>query len=239
MPGQTYDKERVSLNLARLKKAGQVFEIDIDTNLALDYKTGKNIDIKDILRVEKIFSDAKKGMLASEIQMRQLFGTSDALEVAKIILEKGEIQLTTEYRNKLREQRKKQIIDIIHRNGVDPKTHLPHPITRIENALEEAKFHVDEFKPVQKQVEEALKSLRSILPIKFEIKEIAVKIPAKYAAKSYSIVKSFGKILKDEWQKDGSWVVMLEIPGGLEGDFYDKINALCHGNIESRILKTR
>ena len=239
MAGQIFNKERVHFNIARLKKGGQFFEIDVDADMAIAFKEGKNIDIKDVLKVQKIFSDVKKGLTASENQMKTLFGTSDVLEVAKIIIEKGELPLTAEYKNRLREQKKKQIIDIIHRNGVDPRTHLPHPISRIESAIEEAKIKIDEFKPVQKQVQEVLKEIRAILPIKFEIKEIAVRIPSQYAAKSYGIVNAFGKILKDEWESDGSWIVVIEMPAGLEEDFYEKINALCHGEIESKVLNIR
>ena len=53
-----------------------------------------------------------------------------------------------------------------------PTTHTPHPVTRIELALEEAKFHVDEFTSVEEQLQEALKKLRPIIPIKFEVKEV-------------------------------------------------------------------
>lgn len=239
MTGQTFDKERVSLNLARLKKGGKTYEIDVNSELALSFKGGASVDIKDVLKVEKIFYDCKKGLEASPTEMQSLFGTSDPLEVAKIIIKEGDVQLTAEYRQKLRDKKKKQIINMIHRNAVDPKTHAPHPPQRIENAMEEAKFHVDEYKPVNKQVEEVIKKIRPILPIKFEIKEIAVKIPAEHAAKSYSTVKNFGKILREDWQQDGSWVVVVEMPGGLEQDFYDAINKVCHGNIESKVLKTR
>ncbi len=239
MVGTTFDKEKISLNLARLKKGGKTFEIDVNSELALAFKGGSSIDIKDVLKVEKVFYDAKKGLEASPTEMQQLFNTSDPLEVAKIIIKEGEVQLTAEYRAKLKEIKKKQIINMIHRNAVDPKTHAPHPPQRIENAIEEAKYHIDEYQSVQKQVEEVLKKIRPILPIKFEMKEIAVKIPADYAAKSYSTVKNFGKLLKEDWQSDGSWVVVIEIPGGLENDFYDAINKVCHGNIESKVLKTK
>ena len=195
--------------------------------------------MKDILAAMRIFSDAKKGMEASETAMKQIFGTSDAIEVAKTIIQKGEIQLTQEYRERLREDKRKQIITIIHRNGVDPKTHLPHPPQRIENAFIEAKIHVEEFKPVQEQVQEALKKLRPILPIKFEVKEIALKIGPEYAPKCYSTVKSFGTMLREEWQSNGYWVVVVELPGGMENDLYDKLNKICHGNVESKILKIK
>tara|TARA_Y100000310_G_scaffold144031_1_gene143363 strand:- start:4289 stop:5008 length:720 start_codon:yes stop_codon:yes gene_type:complete len=239
MTGITCDKERVSLDIARLRKEGKDFEICIDPDKALSLKNGGNIDIRDVLVVEKIFSDAKKGLEASEKDIKGVFGISDIFDIAKIIVKKGDIPLTTEYRNKLREQKRKQIIQIIHRNGVDPKTHISHPITRLENAIESAKVHIDENKPVQAQVQEILKKIRTILPIRFEVKEIAVKIPADYAPKSYSIIHSFGKIIKEEWQKDGSLVSVVEIPGGLEEDFHQKLNGLCHGEVESKVLTTK
>ncbi|MBS3102831.1 ribosome assembly factor SBDS [Candidatus Woesearchaeota archaeon] len=225
--------------IARLKSNNQLFEILVDCDMALALKEGKNISLKDVLAADKIFSDAKKGLEASENAMKQIFGTSEPEEVAKIIIKKGEIQLTREHRANLRERKRKQIINMLHVNGVDPRTHLPHPPQRIENALEEAKFHVEEFGQVHEQVQEALKKLRPILPIKFEVKEISVKIPAQFAAKSYQVLSMFGTKLREEWQNDGSLLTVLEMPGGLESDFYDKINSLTHGNVETKVLKIK
>lgn len=226
-------------NIIKLKTHGQNFEILADSTKALAVKSGANIDMRDVLAAQKIFTDARKGMIASPNSLKTSFGTDDTLEAAKIIIQKGEIPLTAEYKQSLREKKKKQIIDIIHRNAVDPKTHTPHPPQRIESALEQAKFHIDEVKDINKQVEEALKVLRAILPIKFEIKEIAAKIPPQYAAKSYPILNSFGKKIREDWQTDGSLVVVLEMPGGLEEDFHNKLNTLCHGDVETKILNVR
>lgn len=225
--------------IARLKEQGHNFEILVDCNNALALREGRTDDIRGILAAMRVFSDAKKGMEASEIAMRQIFGTSDVEEVAKTIIRKGDIQLTQEYREKLREEKRRQVISTIHRNGVDPKTHLPHPPQRIENAFAEAKFHVDEFRPVQEQVSEALKKLKAILPIKFEVKEIAVKISPEFAPKCYSTVRMFGSLIREEWQNNGYWVAVVELPGGMENDFYDKLNKICHGNVESKVLKIK
>ena len=225
--------------IAKLKTQGHNFEILVDCNNALALKEGRQMDIHDVLAVMKVFSDSRKGLEASETAMKQIFGTNDFEEVSKIIIQKGEIQLTQEYREGLRQEKRKQIIDIIHRNGVDPKTHLPHPPQRIENAFLEAKIHVDEFRPVQEQVQDTLKKLRPILPIKFEVKEIGIKIPPEFAPKCYSTVKSFCTILREEWQSNGYWIAVVELPGGMENDFYDKLNKICHGNVESKLLKTK
>lgn len=239
MTGITYDKERVQLNLARLSKGSQRFEIVVDPDLAVEFKNGKQVDIKEVLKSEEIFSDAKKGMLASENIIQQVFNLTDPMQVAKKILEQGEVQITAEHREKLREEKRNRIIDIIHKNGVDPKTHLPHPASRLENAFKEANIRIDEYKTAEDQIQDILKELRAVLPIKFELKEVAVKIPPEYAAKSYSTVKMFGTMLREEWQTDGSWSVVIELPAGLETDFYDKINSLTHGNVETKVLNTK
>ena len=225
--------------IARLKTHGQSFELLVDCDNALALREGREIALRDVLAAMNVFSDAKKGIAASESAMKQIFGTSELEEVARQIIKKGEVQITQEHREKIREQKKKQAIDIIHRNGVDPKTHSPHPITRLENALKEAKFHFDERKPVQEQVQEALKALKPILPIRFEIKEISVKISPAYAPKCYSAIKSHGTILKEEWQSNGYWNAVVEIPGGMESEFYDRLNKLCAGNVECKVIRTR
>lgn len=225
--------------IARLKAEGSNFEILVDCANALAVKEGKSVDMHDVLAAMQIFSDAHKGLVASEHAIKQIFGTNDVSEVASQIIHKGEIQLTQEYRENLREEKRKQIVAIIHRNGVDPKTHMPHPPQRIENAFAEAKFHVDEFKPVQQQVQDALKVLRPVLPIKFEVKELAIKITPEFAPKCYSIIKMFSTILREEWQTNGNWVAVVEIPGGMESDLYDKLNKICHGNLEIKVLKVK
>ena len=94
MKGETYDKERFSVNLARLKKGNEKFEVVINSDAAIDFKQGRISDIRAALVNEKIFSDAKKGMHASEKLMQSFFKTTDSLKVAEIIIKQGEIQLT-------------------------------------------------------------------------------------------------------------------------------------------------
>lgn len=226
------------INTARLKKGSDTFEIVIDPEKAIAARHGK-ADIREALKVPKVFSDAKKGMLASEARMQALFGTTDPLEVAKKIVTDGDIQVTAAYREQLREQKRRQIVDFIRRNGVDPRTHAPHPAARIEAAMVEAKVRVDEFKAADQQVQEVLKALRPILPIKFETKEIEITLPAQWASKAYSVLKQFGKVLSEAWQSDGSWKGTIELPGGMEQELYDKLNALTHGEVLANVIAVR
>jgi ribosome maturation protein SDO1 len=230
-------KERVHFNTARLKKGGDTFEVAIDPDLAIAFKSKKPVDIKDILKSEHIFYDVKKGLIASEDQMNAIFETRDVLKIAEFILLHGELQLTNDYRHKLYEDKKKKIIDIITRNGVDPKTHLPHPKTRIENAISEAKVTFDYYKSAEDQIQDVLKLLMKVLPIRFETVKVEVKIGSKYASKMYGVVSSFGKIIHDAWLPDGTWLVVIELPAGMQNDFYEKLNALTHGDVSTNIVK--
>lgn len=225
--------------IARLTSHGQHFEILVDCDAALAVKEGKPLEIRNVLAAMKIFSDAHKGMEVSEKQLEGVFNTSNIEEAAAQIIKKGEVQLTQEHREKLRDQKWRQIVSMIHVNGVDPKTHNPHPPERIETALRDIKFHVDEFHSVQQQVQDALKKLKVVLPIKFEIKQVEVKIGPNYAGKTYPIVKKFGTLLKDEWMNNGYWHGLVEIPGGLEADLYDKLNDATHGEVEVNVVKVK
>jgi ribosome maturation protein SDO1 len=231
--------EKLHLNLARLKTGGENFEISVNADKAIDFKSGRHIEIREVLQAEKIFSDAHKGLVASEHLLEKIFNTSDPLEVAKIIIQKGEIQLTAEYRERLREEKRKKIIFLIQRNGINPDNDLPHPPQRIENALIEAKVKIDENKKAEDQVQEIVKKIRLVLPIRFEVREIQIRIPAQYAAKSYSLLKNFGTVLKDEWQNDGSLLSIVEIPAGLQQDFFDELNKMTRGEVETKLLKSK
>ena len=236
---QLYEKEKIHINVARLRVGGEKFEVVIHPDTAIEFKNGGPVDIRDVLVSEKIFTDAHKGMHASEKEMKARFDTSDALEVAKIILAKGEIQLTAEHREKLREEKRKRIINIIHRNSIDPRTNLPHPPLRIENAMEEAKVRINEFKKAEDQIQEIVKALMPIMPIRFETRELEVIIPPEYAAKNYSLAKNYGRVLREAWNNDGSLSINLELPAGMQQDFYDAINKATHGNVQIKVLRSK
>jgi len=229
----------MTFNLARLKKGSDMFEIVVNPDQAIYFRHHPEANIRDALVYPKIYSDAKKGLLASEQRMQAVFTTSDPLEVAKQILIKGEIQVSAEYRKQLMEQKRKRIIDIIRKQGVDPRTGAPHPLPRIESALDQAKVRIDEYKAPELQVPEILKALRPILPIKLVTKELNVIVPAQYAPKAYPVIKSFGKVLKERWGADGSWNGNVEIPGGLETEFYDRLNKLTHGDAQTTLVTTK
>jgi ribosome maturation protein SDO1 len=222
--------------VARLTQDNEHFEILVKPEKALDYRNGKIAGITEVLAADFIFADANKGTKVSEEQMQKAFGTTDHLKIADIILKKGTLQLTTEQRRRMVEDKRRQIIDFISRQAVDPKTNLPHPPMRIENAMEQIRYSIDQYKPVEEQAKEIVKLLRPILPLKIEQISVGVHIPAEYSARAYGAMKSFGVIKKEEWRSDGSWYGVIEMPAGSYASFLNKLGDVTKGSGEAKIV---
>ncbi|MEM2022769.1 MAG: ribosome assembly factor SBDS [Archaeoglobaceae archaeon] len=223
--------------IAKLKKGGMEFEILVDPYLARDLKEGKEVDFEELLAVEEVFKNAKKGERVSAEELTKVFGTSDIRKIARIIIEEGEVQITAEQRKEMLENKKRQIVHFISRNAIDPRTNAPHPPSRIERALEEARVHIDIYKSVEAQIKDILKALKPILPLKFEEMEVAVKIPSAYAGKAVSAIYNFGGVVREEWQSDGSWICVLKIPSAMYGELMDLLGKVAKGEALTKILK--
>ncbi len=224
-------KEKVHFNVARLEINGKRFEVVIDPDLAVKFRRNPdNFDIREVLKSEHIFSDAQKGLLASEKLLKEFFGTEDELEIAERILSDGEIEFTSEYREQLLESKRRRIAEIISRSAIDPRTKLPHPMHRILSAMSEAKVRVDMFKKPEDQVKRVVKEIAKIIPISMHSVIFTVKIPAAYSGRAYSTIKAMGTIRSESWLSDGSLKADVEVSAPLELDFIDKINKLTHGD---------
>jgi ribosome maturation protein SDO1 len=224
--------------IARYKFKNLVFEILVDCDKALEFREGK-ASLDDAVVTTTIFSDVKQATHAKENDIKAAFKTDDFRQVAENIIKHGEIQLTQDHRNKMRDDLRRKIINMIHRNAIDSKTGLPHPPQRIELAMDQAKVKIDELKKAEEQLHDIVEKLRPILPIKFEIRELAVKIPAKFASQSYHILKTYGKMVRDEWLNDGSLACIIELPAGLSEEFEDALNKLTHGEVDIKVINKR
>jgi ribosome maturation protein SDO1 len=222
---------------ARISKSGEKFEILVKPDPALEFKTGKPLGISQILVIEEIYSDAGKGTRASAEKLEKAFGTSEPVKIAEEIMKHGELQLTTDQRRQLVEDKRKQIVAFIARNCIDPRTGTPHPPIRIEQALGQIKYSIDPFKSADEQAKDVIEELRALIPIKMEQMRVAVKILAEFAAKGYGAVKGYGTISREEWQADGALVAVVEMPAGVYGPFVERLGKITQGTIQTKVLK--
>ncbi len=214
---------------ARIKVKNKHYEISVDLDEALKVKSGKG-DIMAALDVPKVFSDMKKGQAAPTADLMEAFGTSEAYEVAKQIIMKGEVQKTQEFREGEREAKIKQVINLIIRNSVDQHGR-PYTEERIKRALEEAHVFFDN-KPAEQQLSSAVEKLKTVIPIKLETKKIKLIIPAQFTGQVYGLLKEYKE--SEEWLSNGSLEAIINIPAGIQIDFYEKLNHLTHGAVQSQ-----
>lgn len=261
------DRARIDLGgyiIGRVEKEGRTFEMLLDPEKAWEakkiirdeinkrLKEGKeksritteellknpNISIDLIFESFTVFEDLRRGKKATDGDMEVIFNTTDGRIIAGIILLEGEINWTKTQREEEREKKLKQIITIISKNAINPQNKKPHPYQRIEKAIEEAKVKIDLMRNAEEQVDDVVKSIRSIIPIRMEQVEMALKLPSAFTAKGYNIVAQLAQIKKEEWQSDGSWVSVVSLPAGLQMELIDKLNKLTHGRVQTKVLES-
>ena len=210
--------------LARLEKGGNRYEILVDPELVDAWREDPDsVLMGDLLAIEEVWSDAKGGERPTSEALERVFGSTDISVCVLRILKEGNIQLTTMQRRRMIEDKKRQIVSEIAGTATDPKTKLPHPRTRIENALEEIRFPVDPFKSTESQVAEAVSALRPIIPLQF----ITVRLAFKVQGGDYGGVNQLLRdlIQKEEWLSDGTWACVVTVPGGMKNDLIGSVAA--------------
>ena len=222
--------------VARYETGGNHFEILIDPESAKNYKDGDDIDWEDAIAADGIWTDSAKGDRAPDNLVSDAFSSTNLIEIYKKILTEGTIQLTSQQRNEMVSQKKKQIIAHVVANAMNPQTGGPHPPQRIENAIEETRFSIDPIEAVEKQVEKLIKSIKPLIPISFEKIKVAVKIQAIYVGKCYGQISTLANIQSEEYQKDGSWIGMLEMSAASFAKLEDVLGSLTKGTAETKML---
>ncbi len=223
--------------IARWETGGSRFEVLVDPVAVQDLKDGKDVDLADKLALEHVFKDAKKGDKISEEHLERTFHTRDIGAIAKQIVLKGEVQVTTDQRRQLQETKRRQVVATIARNAMNPQTGAPHPPARIEAAMAEAKVHIDPFRPVEAQVPEVLDKLRPLIPIRLDVVKVRVRLPAQHYPRVIGDIKALGRLLQEEWQSNGGWVGIVEIPAGVQTELYERLSARTKGTAETGLVK--
>ena len=215
--------------LARWEFGGKRFEVLCDPELVDKFKADpSDVDIDQFLATDEVWHDARGGDRPIEEAIENTFGTQDITEITIKILEKGNIQLTTNQRKSLVDEKRQKIIHEIHSTAIDPRAKTPHPLTRIELALEESRFSVDPFKRLDIQVKDAIEVLKPLIPLSFEPVRIAFRVPGS----GYGAVNKFLRTFldKEEWLSNGDWACIIECPPGMAGSLIGKVKGAAHGS---------
>ncbi len=222
--------------VARIEIAGHKFEVLVNPDIAFEYKQGKEVNLEEMVISDYVYTDIRRGTRASPELLKKVFGTDDVVKIAAEIVRRGELQLTAEQRRRLIEAKKRQIINYIARSAIDPRTKLPIPPSRIEAAMEQARVGIDLYKSVEEQAMAIVRAISRIIPIKLAKALLRVVVPPEYSGRVYSQLQRLGEVKSMDWRTDGSLVVELEIPAGLQQEVIDKINKLTHGSADVKVV---
>jgi len=225
------------VTIVKYSYASEKFEILVKPDPAFDYKLGKISEISKILVSDEIYTDSGKGTRASNELLVKVFKTEDTTKIAEIMMQKGELNLNTEQRKKMITDKRKQIITFIVKTYVDPKTHLPHPPLRIEQAMIDGRVSIDPFKNADEQIKDIIEKLRPIIPMKTENITLEISVPAQFVAQSYTVLKSTGSLKKEDWQPNGSLKAILEIPAAARPNVIDRLGAITKGTANVEVQK--
>ncbi len=212
---------------ARLRIGKMTFETMVDMDSAMKLKKGEQVDINEVIRDNEIWTNLKQGMRPGKDELENAFGTTEVPAIVEKIVRKGEVEVSQEFRDEEIEQKRKQIIDFLVRNAIDSRTGRPFTPDLIDSSLKQAGAKIDK-QPVERQIKSIISELTKIIPIKIETKKIKVVIPAVHTGKAYGIVQEYKET--ENWQSNGDLEVILNIPVGVQMDFYDKLNDVTHGS---------
>lgn len=210
----------------------KVFEILVEPEPAKEVKfEDRDHNIQRLLFVQDIFTDANEGEKASPSELEEEFGTKQIMDAAEEIFEKGDMQLTTDQKAEMREDKKQQVTSMIARRAQNPKTGNPHPPQRVENALEEAGFDFDAMEDVEPQFKDAIEAIRPIIPVSLEEKTVAVKVPSDSGGKAYNIIQERAEVIEEQWGSE-YFFAKITVPAGILTKLMEDLQELTSGNSE-------
>ncbi len=230
-------KESSKFTTVRLTIEGEHFEILVNPDSALSFKQGKNVEPSQVIVMEEVFSDLNKGLRVGAEKLRKFLDTDDEAKAALEVLKRGELNLTQEQRKRLTEEKRRAVIATISKNFVDPKTMLPHPPLRVEQAMQDARVTIDPFRDANEQTKQVVEMLRTILPMRSEKIKLQVRVAAQYSGQTIGILKDFGQIIKEDWGADGTLSAIVEIPAGGQPGLLNRLGSTTKGAAQVTMVK--
>ena len=213
--------------IARLRIKDKNYEIFVDCDKAMEIRQGKSQDAQSALMVDKVFKDIKKGEVAGNLEKQ--FGTDDINKIALEIIRKGEVQVSTAYREKQLTLLKNRIIDSVASMAIDMNTNLPIPRQRIEIAMQQVHHNFDINKPEKEEEAAVLEQLKKILPIRMGEFSYRLTVPLQYSNEVMVYLKRLASI-KSNTRNDDALLVTFSVKAGSESELLNKIKSATHGN---------
>jgi ribosome maturation protein SDO1 len=126
-----------NVSLVRLKKGKKRFEIACYKNKVLEWRSGIETDLDNVLQIPNVFLNVSKGQTAPTAELSKAFGKDmKTNDIILEILNKGELQVGEKERAAQLERVHNEVISIVAGKLVDPRTKRVYTPGMIEKALD-------------------------------------------------------------------------------------------------------
>jgi ribosome maturation protein SDO1 len=216
--------------LVRYRSGKETFEVATHPGAVTKYREGTLKSLDEVLVSDVVFTDYHKRLRASELELKSVFGENyNKEEVLDRILRKGDFQLSAAERRQKLEQKRNEIIEYVHKNFVDPKTHLPIPRMRIEQALETVRPRLDMDQSADRQVALMMSKLSACMPMKKHQVEGTLRVPHGVLGASNAVIRSYCTVAREHYTSEGAVLEIMISPGDYDA-FIKALNNASKGN---------
>lgn len=126
-----------NVSLVRLKKGKKRFEIACYKNKVLEWRSGIETDLDNVLQIPNVFLNVSKGQTAPTADLAKAFGKDVPVnDIVLEILNKGELQVGEKERAAQLERVHNEVVGIVASKLVDPRTKRVYTTGMIEKALD-------------------------------------------------------------------------------------------------------
>jgi len=160
-------KTLTNIAIVRLKIGGKRFELACYPNKVEEWKRGIETNIREVIQTNEIFDNVSRGVTVNPIDLSNIFNTEDKEEVIRVILERGEIQVSEQERKNNYDNIFKDIATIIIEKCVNSETGQSLSRGVVESAMRQIHYSVKKDKSAKQQALQVIKLLQEseIIPI--------------------------------------------------------------------------
>ncbi|CAN0193172.1 unnamed protein product [Ectocarpus sp. 6 AP-2014] len=226
--------------VVRLNKTGKRFEIACYRNKVVNWRNRVETDLDEVLQIESVFENVSKGVLAKNKDLMKAFGTDNQLEACRIILDKGEMQVSDKERQVALESVFRDVATIVSEKCVNPASNRPYTVSMIEKAMRDVHFSAHPTRSAKQQALEVIKKLKEVMPID----RAKMKLRITTDEDSTPLKEALGEIGVDSFENGGGAaagssgeVLDFLVDPGLYRDVEEAVRTVAGGRCALEVLQ--
>eukprot|EP00979_Chaetoceros_neogracilis_P003885 scaffold672_cov214-Chaetoceros_neogracile.AAC.1 len=167
--------------VVKMNRHGKRFEVACYRNKILNYRQGIETDLSEVLQTDRVFTNVSKGLFAPSKDLMLAFDSSDQEQCCRIILDKGQVQVSDMERSAMLENTSREVANMVATKCVNPRSDRPYTTNQIRDAMKKAECSVQptSARSVKQQFLDCVKSIqdKGVLDIQRAKMELAIVMP--------------------------------------------------------------